>query len=51
LVQGRENRGVLRQPPLVVMWGRDNRGSYLGRPVTHLESPTLPPRYMDGADR
>jgi uncharacterized protein (DUF58 family) len=34
LDQGREDRGVLRQPPPAVMRGRDNRGSYLGRPVT-----------------
>jgi hypothetical protein len=50
LDQGREDSGVLGRPPPAVMRGTDNRGSYLGLPVTHPESSTLLPMHMDGAD-
>jgi hypothetical protein len=46
---GRRESVVLRPPPPAVMRDIDNRGSYL-RPVTHLESPMLLPKYMDGTD-
>jgi hypothetical protein len=49
LGHGRGESVVLPPPPPAVMRGIDNRGSYLGRPVTH--SPKLLPMYMDGTDR
>ena len=50
LDHGRGESEVLQRPPPAVMRGIDNRRSYLGCPVTHPESPTLLPMYMDGAD-
>ena len=44
----REGSVALQPPPPAVMRGIDNRGSYLGRPVSHPAS--LLPMYMDGTD-
>jgi len=48
---GRGESIVLQTPPPAVMRGIDIRDSYLGGSVTHSEPSTLPPVYMDGADR
>lgn len=49
---GRGENVVLQPPPPAVMRGIGNRasGSYLPHLMTHPESPTLLPMYMDGTD-